>query len=112
MSDAAPLPPADAMQGVLSTAAPIPGVPLTIPVVSPPELAPPANSLTPNMESESVEPEYACETLYIQNLNEKIKINGMHLCMSWGNTITDLAFSPIYSTCFPFHLHMTALWDI
>jgi RNA recognition motif-containing protein len=98
MSDAAPLPPADAMQGVLSTAAPIPGVPLTIPVVSPPELAPPANSLTPNMESESVEPEYACETLYIQNLNEKIKINVLKatlrsLFKSYGEVVDVVAHS-------------------
>jgi len=29
-----------------------------------------------NADLESVEPEYVSETLYIQNLNEKIKING------------------------------------
>jgi RNA recognition motif-containing protein len=52
MEDApAPLP--DAMQGVLPTPTPL-----------------------PNPE-DSAEPEYSCETLYIQNLNEKIKIDGL-----------------------------------
>ena len=75
MADVKPPLPPDAMEGVVPTVAPIPGVPLTIPVVSPPGSVPPTNS---DEKSESVEPEYTCETLYIQNLNEKIKIDGTH----------------------------------
>jgi U2 small nuclear ribonucleoprotein B'' len=54
MADA-PAPQPDAMQGVLSTPTPL------------------ANP------EDSAEPEYSCETLYIQNLNEKIKIDGLCL---------------------------------
>ena len=46
--------------------------PIAIPVVPPP-----TSSDIP-LEG-SAEPEYACETLYIQNLNEKIKITGTYV---------------------------------
>lgn len=65
MAEVSTIPPAqDAMQGVLSAGQP----PL------PTELSNPAAETTP---APPAEPEYASETLYIQNLNEKIKIDGI-----------------------------------
>ncbi|KAF8628537.1 hypothetical protein AX15_003831 [Amanita polypyramis BW_CC] len=103
MTDAStPLPlvhPPDAMQGVVPTAAPVPGVPITIPAVSPPGSTLPASSATPQVNSEDpVESEHACETLYIQNLNEKIKINVLKatlrgLFKSYGDVVDVIAHS-------------------
>ncbi|KAF8636156.1 hypothetical protein AX17_003751 [Amanita inopinata Kibby_2008] len=90
----------DGMQGILPTAAPVPGVPISIPAISPPTSAPPASSVTPQVppDSASVEPEHACETLYIQNLNEKIKIDVLKatlrgLFKSYGDVVDVVAHS-------------------
>lgn len=56
MAEVAAAPVADAMQGVVDTAAP------EVPVVEAPAVP--------------QEPEYKSETLYIQNLNEKVKLDG------------------------------------
>lgn len=75
-------------------------VPPPLPVVHPPPpgFVPPANSV-PQLKSEgSIEPEYACETLYIQNLNEKIKIDVLKatlrgLFKSYGEVVDVVAHS-------------------
>lgn len=63
----------DAMQGIVQAPIPIPGA-----VPAPPQ--------------PSQEPEYVSETLYIQNLNEKIKIPGMAVAISLVD-ISDADFS-------------------
>lgn len=58
MAEVAAPPTPDAMEGVAAAAPEVPAVP--------------------------EEPEYISETLYIQNLNEKIKIDGMYRCVAIG----------------------------
>ncbi|TRM70494.1 hypothetical protein BD626DRAFT_477640 [Schizophyllum amplum] len=49
--------------------------PLSAPTMAAPQPVVPMQSAT--APAQSAEPEYACETLYIQNLNEKIKVDVM-----------------------------------
>ena len=69
----------DAVQGVIAAPAPVSGAIAAVPATGTPAApAPPA------------EPEFISETLYIQNLNEKIKIPGTLalFCSSGGSVLT------------------------
>ena len=60
----------DAVQGVIAAPAPVSGAVAAVPT-----------SGAPAVPAPSAEPEFVSETLYIQNLNEKIKIpGGLALC--------------------------------
>ena len=60
------------------------------PVVPMPPVAAPAASTTP------AEPEYACETLYIQNLNEKIKVDSAFYMARTRGRIADHACDDLF----------------
>lgn len=67
----------DAVQGVIAAPAPVSGAVAAVPTTGAPAAPAP-----------STEPEFVSETLYIQNLNEKIKIPGaLVLCRLFGSSV-------------------------
>ena len=70
----------DAVQGVIAAPAPVPGAIAAVPSAGAPAAPAP-----------SAEPEFVSETLYIQNLNEKIRIPGaLFLCLTPGSGLLSI----------------------